>query len=482
MEYSLQLKEKQRVNIAKAMDNSKYENVTFVVGQEQMEFRANRTLLALISSVFEAMLFGPMEEGKTDAVISIEDIDAIGFQCVLNFAYAKDPAITLENVVSVKNVCRKYDISGLSAACDTYLERSINAQNICILLDQSVDYKLDEYVKMCMDRMEHIVNTVNTVDIVNSEGFMALNVESMRLLLQCDNLRINEEDLWDAVMKWAETRSNGLSDDNHDIDQEPSSKRRRLNSNHNSHNVDQSEILRSVAPYIRFGLMGSTYFSERVKSTGCLSKDEVIAVFEYMAMRKKNPNFRCDKFSTKPRETVISPLLKFEVFSPLHFGVSNGGLDINGATRGDDCQGFLVYPESSKPDGYLKDVHFWSLMLLGKYCYHDVAVVSRRKSVEQVKLPAKSLCGGHKAYTASVFDGIRKGWKVGQILTVVLDCDRGDVNYYIDEKLQVKQQDKIKKGKPYWFAMILCPRAATPTAANHCRVVRIPEIIANLYN
>ena len=66
--------------------------------------------------------------------------------------------------------------------------------------------------------------------LLNSHGFMEMSVESMRLLLQCDYLRIGEGNIWDAVLKWAEKQSkekgivvtvaNG---------HEPPSKRRKLN-------------------------------------------------------------------------------------------------------------------------------------------------------------------------------------------------------------------------------------------------------------
>ena len=69
---------------------------------------------------------------------------------------------------------------------------------------------------------------------------------------------------------------------------------------------------------------------------------------------------------------------------------------------------------------------------------------------------------------------IYRGWKRGQILTVVLDCDRGAVHYYIDE--QAKQQDNIEKGK-YWFAMIMCASNKT-----HCRVVKTPDAIVGMYD
>ena len=70
--------------------------------------------MAVINDVFKVM-FGSIPESNANVVIGISDIDANGFQSVRNDAYLKDPKITAQNVVSVKNICRKYNISDLEA-------------------------------------------------------------------------------------------------------------------------------------------------------------------------------------------------------------------------------------------------------------------------------------------------------------------------------------------------------------------------------
>ena len=479
----------QCANIAKVMNTSKFLDVTFIVGSDQTEFKANRMLLALVSNVFDSMLYGPMEEGKPNSVITIEDIDADGFQCVLNFAHAKHPEITMENVASVKHICRKYGISDLAQQCDMKIDRCISAENICIVLDHSIKYKLEEYVPKCMDKMDVIGHSAR--EIVKSEGFMEMGMESLRLMLQCDDLRIREDKLWDAVIKWTLRKSKeglGAEDNNTSstgIDEEPPSQRRRLNSNRSlpSGNVNQSDLLRSVCPYIRFGLMDSKYFSEKVKPTGCLSKDELIAVLEYMTMKQSNPDYQCGKFSTKSRQ-FETRLMKFQVFLAPKHGLSKNRFVIFGT--GDDCCGYWIYPETLKESGYMTGRHFWSLQLIIASCFRDVAVVSRRKPVIEI---GASKIGGRNVRqrsdspdTVSMYKGtveedgdVIYRWKTGQILTAVLDCDLGCVTYFIDGTM--RQKDNIEKGNPYWFGMIMCAGKC------HCRVVETPDrVVASFDN
>ena len=489
MDYSPRLKETQRKNTAKLFDQQKFADVTFIIGEHQEEFKANRIFPASISDVFKAMLYGSMKEGKDDSVITIEDIAGKGIKSVLNFAYSKNPQITVDNVVSVKNVCRKYDISGLSAECDLYFERIIDAENVCILLDQATSHKLDEWAAECMNKGKTFGREAQ--DILKTDAFMEMGTDAMRLLLQCDLLSVNEKDLWDAVMKWAERKSNGET------------KRGRLNNNHNRNNVNQSdngnqsdivnqsEILRRVSPYIRFGLMKMPYFIEKVKSTGCLSKDEVIAVFEYMAMRGKDPKYQCGKFNTNPRKCIIDLTLKrFDVFSPLYHRVSNGGLDINGIKteiKSRDCSGYLVYPQVSDPSGYSREIHCWSVMAMPsnsrQKCYLILAVVSRRKPVDEIGATAGTNKRGDKwtpnphiisECSRSDIRGHQQR-NDGEIFSIVLDSDDGQVYYYLNDLLV--KEDIIKRGKKCWIAMVLCG-----TDFNPYRVVQTPEAVVTRHS
>ena len=448
MEYSVQIKEKQRLNIVKTMRDDKYNDVTFIIGENQTEFRTNRLLLAFISDVFGAMLFGPMQEGKAESVITIYDVDDIGFKSVLNFATSDDPKVTIENVVSVKNICRKYDISDLAVECDEYFESCINAKTICILLDQSIKYKLDDYVQKCMEKLK-------VIDIVNSDGFTGMQPEAMCTLLQCDHLKAKEEDLWEAVLKWADNQSKGIRSALDDSDAEPPTKRRRLNAVTNNPNTagnSRLELLRGVSQYIRFGLMDSAYFVGKVESTGCLSKDEVLAVLKYIAMRKRNPNYHCDKFCTKPRSNPL-PLHTFTTCNRVSFDVSDNGLDLKGKPL--NCHHSCYAYTSSVP---CSGIHFWSVLLVKGQCHHRNIGVTR--DIQRFEDPDHFVNTGRvKMYRGQM------GWMEGGVMTVVLDYDNAQIHYYRNER-KIFVIHTIDNANIYHFALYLC-------AKGHCRVILV---------
>ena len=69
-------------------------------------------------------------------------------------------------------------------------------------------------------------------------------------------------------------------------------------------------------------------------------------------------------------------LAKFELFSGTHFELSDDGYEIKG--KGNDCMGFLIYPETMDPNGYSNGTHFWSVQSVkDEYCYRSIGVVSR---------------------------------------------------------------------------------------------------------
>ena len=133
----------QRSNIANLLNNETIADVTFVIGENETEFNVNRFPFAGISDVFAAMLYGNMAESKPNAKIIIPDIDSKGFIPVVQYAYCKDPQISKYNLVSIKNVCRKYQIHKLSEICDSNYKKfaAKTPQLWYSLFQDAVDYK-----------------------------------------------------------------------------------------------------------------------------------------------------------------------------------------------------------------------------------------------------------------------------------------------------------------------------------------------------
>ena len=62
-----------------------FNDVTFIIGENKKEIKANRALLSVHSDVFKAMLFGPMIESQLNAEIEILDVESEAFESGLQF-------------------------------------------------------------------------------------------------------------------------------------------------------------------------------------------------------------------------------------------------------------------------------------------------------------------------------------------------------------------------------------------------------------
>ena len=66
--------------------NSKFSDVSFLVGEEKVLVRGHKAILALGSEVFERLFFGPMKT-TSDQPIEIPDLTPVGFLNAVKYIY-----------------------------------------------------------------------------------------------------------------------------------------------------------------------------------------------------------------------------------------------------------------------------------------------------------------------------------------------------------------------------------------------------------
>ena len=298
MEYCREVQDKQRMHIAKAIDKEVFNDVTFVIGPGKREFKMNRIFLAMISEPFEKMLFSQFKEGEFNAVIQIEDIDAEAFQSVVNYAYCKNPNIDTSNVFAVKHICRKYQISELSKLCDAYFAKAINEQTVCLLLNNAVINQMDEYIAICRLRIRKVLGSRNQArEIIKSNGFMRMNMVSIQQFLQFDELNVDEEFLWEGVLKWIDNNCSA------DLDAHPLKKSKLNNASIEKSTKEQkAKLLQKLYPFIRFGLMKGPYFVKSIQKKNFLSNEQTLAITNYILCRDEaDCGVDCGMFCIKKR-------------------------------------------------------------------------------------------------------------------------------------------------------------------------------------
>ena len=288
----------QCVALSKLLYDNKFTDVIFIIGENKIEISANRALLSVHSPVFEAMFYGQMIESKLNIKIPISDIEPEAFKGVLKYCYCNDPELNEDNIVFIKQIADKYQINGLSKLCDKQFLDYINHNNICKLLNESVLFKLDKFIKICMKSISNKNIGKYTKQIIESSYFMNMNINSIKLFIQSDDLLINEEKLWDVLLKWS--RAQNIIDDaliNTNNYDGPKKKCRKLMYNNNNKNERSTLLLKELSPFIRFGLMTQKYFIEKVKPLKCLTKDQIKKILLY----QNNKFGDCAGFNIKKR-------------------------------------------------------------------------------------------------------------------------------------------------------------------------------------
>lgn len=303
-----------------------FSDVKIIIGKvdNQKEYRANKAMLSAHSKVFKDIFYVQLK--KTHQHPECDHPEA--FKCVLNYCYCSNPGLSLDNVISVQNLASYYQIKALEHLCFRYYFHKIqlDVNNFCQELQKFICNDLDDFVGECKEFLMDQDNDFSKT-LINTHDFLMMDTKSMKVLLQWEGLDVDEEQLWNSIMKWSgydeELESNSendgsMSDDvvvnssnngkkrkmkDDFFDQKREQKKRKLmtdNENQddhedddlkvqdNSHNKnnsskDKNELtnalalkkLTDIAPFIHFKLMRKNYFEEKVKKLEILDKERI---------------------------------------------------------------------------------------------------------------------------------------------------------------------------------------------------------------
>eukprot|EP01083_Nonionella_stella_P098290 276367_1 len=288
--------EQRYLQLFQTTNDQRFCDVTFVIGASKRQYPVNRMIMASLSTVFKAMLYGNMKESQPNAQVVIVDVSPNAFESVLKFAYCNDPRLTAQNVIGVMKMCDKYQITALTNLCRVYLDNCANHNNICVLLNDLTKHQFKSGV-LQVGRIGQHAGT-----IVQSQAFREMTLNAMKEFLSWDSLCIKESVLWDVVVKWAEYQASNIT--------EPPKKKRKRSKTNNTNsqkkmNVDtkkMKKLLKAVCPQMRFGLMPGNYFVRNVKPHNCLTTKEIADILCHIQCKE----LPCGNFSTKRRQSGSS--------------------------------------------------------------------------------------------------------------------------------------------------------------------------------
>ncbi|KAL3081606.1 hypothetical protein niasHT_034264 [Heterodera trifolii] len=238
------------------LGNGTFADVKFRIeeGEETKLLPAHKAIISVASDPLEALI----RFEASNQSIEIKNISIPVFNLLLQFIYADDfSVLNGQNWAEVMKAAKMYEISGLVEACLTFpisqLPNIFEAVDLARLLD------LEEFANRCLDYIDTNVET-----LLRTNGFLQIDQQFLCELFVRENLQINGEiSLWNAALRWADAQC-------------------RQNSTECS-GENLRAVLGAAVNKIRLPLISKEIFTEDIASSGVLTSEEVISIYQFHA-------------------------------------------------------------------------------------------------------------------------------------------------------------------------------------------------------
>lgn len=251
-----------RERIVFLFNNEILSDVSFIVGRgaQQQRIPAHKLVLSSGSAVFDAMFNGTLATVSSE--IEVPDVEPAAFLAVLLFLYTDEIQIDPETVMTTLYTAKKYAVSALEKHCVDYLKNNLTSDNAFLLLTQARLFDEPQLAAVCLDTIDRF-----TTEALNADGFTDIDIETLKVVLERDTLRVSESKIFQAVLRWSEAECirNQLT-----VTPE-----------------NQRSVLGNAFSLVRFPLMSKEEFTVGPAQSGLLNYSEVLSLFSYFILNPK---------------------------------------------------------------------------------------------------------------------------------------------------------------------------------------------------
>ena len=267
-------------------NNEILSDVHFLVGKDKVRIPGHKYVLAISSPVFFAMFYGRMAEQESDVAVSDSEVEC--FMELLRFVYTDEAVLTLDNALGVLYLAEKYMLPVLAAKCINFVEASLNPENALTVLCHARYLGKEKLQERCWEMIDTC-----TTQVLESEAFPDLDVETLALLVQRNTISAKEIQLFKAVNSWSENECF----------------RQGIEAIADNKRVVSSQAMKSI----RFPLMSPLEFADEVARSGMLSYEETTNIFLYF-FSSMETKLQFSKIPRTPRGTMLKKTLRCSRF------------------------------------------------------------------------------------------------------------------------------------------------------------------------
>lgn len=230
-------------------------DVTFHVGDRGVKISAHRYILISRSGMFYTMFRGSLPVDSTKP-IHVPDVQPDIFKQLLGYMYTDTIHITLDNVLALLHAAKIYMVPAVVGKCRQKLKGKMLTTNLCMIMEAAHVFIEKELWEMCRTGILR-----NPKQVFPRESLAELCSDCLESLLEDDKLRMEEEELFECVLKYSQ--------------QKCLKKMLPVTPEY------QRLVLGKALQQIRFPLMNKEYFSDRVEPLELLTPSESKSVLKF---------------------------------------------------------------------------------------------------------------------------------------------------------------------------------------------------------
>lgn len=159
----------------------------------------HRLILSAASDYLSTILHIKAEDRELIKSHEIPDTDGAYLKMIVDFCYTGIVVLTESNVYRLLDIAKPLQLIDLIIDCGKFLKNNLRDEN-CINV-----WTLAETFEPLKDVAEAAFKHAETnfFEVPDTNGFLALDTEHMKTLLNSDDLEVySEEEVFDALLKW----------------------------------------------------------------------------------------------------------------------------------------------------------------------------------------------------------------------------------------------------------------------------------------